>query len=130
MLTAALHHALSFIAGGLHRLVTSCAVIVRNRIALRQLAELDDYTLADIGLTRGDLVSAAAQPIYRDPYLVDPFDARRGVHARELDTLARWQIMPGHERLATVAEPGKMSLKVPMNTVATTPVDCSAECQA
>ena len=90
MLTASLYSALSFSARGLRRLASTLTTVVRNRTALKQLGELDERTLSDIGLTRGDLVSARAQPIYRDPYLIDPFDARRRVQARELEALARW----------------------------------------
>lgn len=93
MLTASFYSALSFTARGLRRLASTLTTVLRNRRALKQLSELDDYTLADIGLTRTDLINAHAQPIYRDPYLIDPFDARRRIHASELDVLARWPHM-------------------------------------
>ena len=90
MLTVFLHSAFSSAVSGLVRLVTAGATILRNRAALKNLQELDERTLADIGLTRGDVITAASQPLYRDPMLIDPFDAKRRIHSRELDVLARW----------------------------------------
>lgn len=90
MLTASLIAALSSTASGLRRLASTLSTVARNRAALKNLNELDERILADIGLTRGDLISASAQPLYRDPYLMDPFDARRRLHTKELDVLARW----------------------------------------
>ncbi|MCC6948028.1 MAG: DUF1127 domain-containing protein [Bradyrhizobiaceae bacterium] len=40
---------------------------VEGRRMLRQLALADDRMLKDMGLTRSDLRSAAAEPLYRDP---------------------------------------------------------------
>ncbi|WP_319498927.1 DUF1127 domain-containing protein [uncultured Cohaesibacter sp.] len=90
MLTVILHSALASAVAGVARLVAAGATIARNRAALKSLAELDERTLADIGLTRSDVITASAQPLYRDPLLIDPFDARRRIHSRELDILARW----------------------------------------
>ena len=39
----------------------------RNRRTIAALNEQDDYLLADIGLTRRDVRSAMAEPIWRDP---------------------------------------------------------------
>ena len=39
----------------------------RRRHAAAELAALDDHLLADIGLSRADLVDALAQPVWRDP---------------------------------------------------------------
>ncbi|MDJ1160012.1 DUF1127 domain-containing protein [Chelatococcus sp. SYSU_G07232] len=39
----------------------------RNRLAVRNLAEFDDRTLKDIGLTRSDVDGALAEPLFRDP---------------------------------------------------------------
>ena len=41
-----------------------------KRRDLENLANLDDRMLADIGLTRGDLRDAAAEPLWRDPTAV------------------------------------------------------------
>lgn len=90
MLTAGLFSALSSAARGLRRLGSTLATISRNRSALRRLDELDAHTLADIGLTRGDIVTARVVPFYQDPFLIDPFEDRRRIKAFELDTLARW----------------------------------------
>lgn len=40
---------------------------IRNRRSVKQLVELDDYMLGDIGLTRGDVVSAISGTIGDDP---------------------------------------------------------------
>jgi uncharacterized protein YjiS (DUF1127 family) len=40
---------------------------VRNRRAVRSLAELDDRALADIGLLRTDVHAALARPSFADP---------------------------------------------------------------
>ncbi|WP_319530964.1 DUF1127 domain-containing protein [uncultured Cohaesibacter sp.] len=90
MLTAGFIKTLSFSARGLRRLASTIATVARNRAALNKLNELDERTLADIGLTRGDIISASAVPMRSDPFLIDPFDARRRVHASELEALARW----------------------------------------
>ena len=90
MLTASFINALSFTARGLHRLADGLATTVRNRTALKQLSELDERTLSDIGLTRADISSANAVPFHRDPFLIDPFEDRRRIKAAELEVLARW----------------------------------------
>ncbi len=43
--------------------------VIRNRAAVKSLGDLDDYMLADIGLTRADLREAASVPIHHDPSL-------------------------------------------------------------
>ncbi|WP_373236721.1 DUF1127 domain-containing protein [Cohaesibacter celericrescens] len=108
MLIAALYNALSFTAGGIRRLASPFAIILRNRAALKHMSELDDRTLADIGLTRSDLITASARPLYSDPLLVDPFAARRRIHANDLNTLAR------------------LPRQVPEQTYCVKPVICSA----
>jgi len=40
---------------------------IRNRRDVTQLAEFDDRMLRDIGLTRGDVLDAFAEPLWRDP---------------------------------------------------------------
>jgi uncharacterized protein YjiS (DUF1127 family) len=40
---------------------------LRNRADAAVLARVDDRMLADIGLTRGDVRDAFAEPIWRDP---------------------------------------------------------------
>jgi uncharacterized protein YjiS (DUF1127 family) len=42
-------------------------VAVRHRRELALLADRDDRMLADIGLTRGDLHDARAEPLWHDP---------------------------------------------------------------
>ncbi|WP_316859362.1 DUF1127 domain-containing protein [uncultured Cohaesibacter sp.] len=90
MLTVLMNSVLTFAAHSMRRVVSGLATIARNRAALSQLSELDEHTLADIGLTKGDIVVAASQPLYRNPMLIDPFEARNRIHARELEVLARW----------------------------------------
>jgi uncharacterized protein YjiS (DUF1127 family) len=40
---------------------------VRHRWAVQSLTELDDHTLADIGLLRTDVHAALARPYFADP---------------------------------------------------------------
>lgn len=42
---------------------------LRNRAQINHLAELDDRALADIGLTRGDVIASLEQPMAADPSL-------------------------------------------------------------
>ncbi len=63
--------------GNLHR-VTSAGLVragklvrtLRNRNEVRQLAELDDRSLKDIGLTRSDVQGALAASLLSDPSLI------------------------------------------------------------
>lgn len=48
---------------GIWRLV----VAIKHRRELAHLADFDDRTLADIGLTRTDLRDASSEPLWRDP---------------------------------------------------------------
>lgn len=50
-----------------YRAATAFTVTVRNRWQLKQLHDLDDHLLADIGLTRADLREAAEMPLLSDP---------------------------------------------------------------
>lgn len=45
----------------------SLAGLLKNRRDASRLAVFDDRMLADIGLTRGDLRDAFAEPVWRDP---------------------------------------------------------------
>jgi uncharacterized protein YjiS (DUF1127 family) len=60
-------------AGAIRRAIT-------GRRVLRELASFDDRMLRDIGLSRNDLRSAAAEPLYRDPtaLLAGRVDESRG----------------------------------------------------
>ena len=42
---------------------------LRHRAQINHLAELDDRALADIGLTRGDVIASLEQPMACDPSL-------------------------------------------------------------
>ncbi|WP_131113629.1 DUF1127 domain-containing protein [Lichenihabitans psoromatis] len=42
------------------------AILERRRV-VGQLSSLDDYMLRDIGITRFDVASVLAEPLYRDP---------------------------------------------------------------
>jgi uncharacterized protein YjiS (DUF1127 family) len=59
----------------------------RNRRDLQILAGFDDRMLADIGLTRGDVRDAVAEPLWRDPtnILVSRVHERRGTRRRRPD---------------------------------------------
>ena len=62
---------------------------VKNRRGAASLSGLDDRMLADIGLTRGDLHDAYAEPVWRDPtaVLVSRVQERR-VNRRRTITLS------------------------------------------
>jgi len=56
----------------------------KHRHDIRLLSEFDDRMLADIGLTRGDLRDAVAEPAWRDPsaLLTQRVRSRRAARAR------------------------------------------------
>jgi len=60
---APLGRAVAALALGVWRLV----VAVKHRRTLARLADLDDWMLNDIGLTRGDLHDAYLERLWRDP---------------------------------------------------------------
>ena len=96
MLTAVLFNSAAAAKAGIRRLATSLGTIFRNRVALNQLSQLDDRTLADIGLTRLDVANAKAQPVHKDPYILDPFAARRRQTARSAKVSASEIEVPAH----------------------------------
>ncbi len=53
--------------GWLVRVLVSFAKAFRDRQEVRNLAELDERMLKDIGLTRDDVVSALAEPLHHRP---------------------------------------------------------------
>jgi uncharacterized protein YjiS (DUF1127 family) len=52
------------------RALGQVALAWRRRNDAATLASFDDYMLRDIGLTRGDLQDALAEPLWRDPTAV------------------------------------------------------------
>ena len=54
-------------AAAVTRAAWQLVVAVRHRRELAFLADHDDRMLADIGLTRGDLHDARAEPLWHDP---------------------------------------------------------------
>jgi uncharacterized protein YjiS (DUF1127 family) len=48
-------------------LASSFVRAVGNRRAIQSLTDLDDHTLADIGLLRADVNAALARPYFADP---------------------------------------------------------------
>jgi uncharacterized protein YjiS (DUF1127 family) len=57
----------SEVPAALFRVVERIARFYRNRAALTALGALSDHELRDIGLTRGDLITASAAPSGSDP---------------------------------------------------------------
>jgi uncharacterized protein YjiS (DUF1127 family) len=55
---------------GLLRQAMSMFDTIEDRRAVRHLAELDDRFLKDIGLTRSDVGSALAEPMFRKPSIL------------------------------------------------------------
>lgn len=76
MLTVAFFRGLTQTMQGIHRLATHLNRVVKNRRALRQLSELDNHGLADIGLKRLDVSLARATPFYGDPFKLAPLDQK------------------------------------------------------
>ena len=66
--------------GWIARRVGAIGRAIAGRRVLRELASFDDRMLRDIGLSRHDLRSAAAEPLYRDPtsLLAGRVDESRG----------------------------------------------------
>ncbi len=70
--SARTHSGVSTLAGigrGVRNAIAVAFTVIRNRAAVKSLGDLDDYMLADIGLTRADLREAASAPIHHDPTL-------------------------------------------------------------
>jgi uncharacterized protein YjiS (DUF1127 family) len=49
------------------RKVAAFRTALAHRREVRQLAELDDWMLKDIGLVRGDVDGALSEPLFRNP---------------------------------------------------------------
>jgi len=65
--TPVLANAFRALAKGLKRIVLWPAHVAASRRLMNQLAEFSDQQLSDIGITRGDVASAAAAPLDVDP---------------------------------------------------------------
>ena len=81
--------------GNLHLVASAALVrtgtlvrILRNRHEVRKLAELDERSLKDIGLTRSDVQGALAASLLSDPSLVLG-DIAGMEHGRAADHMAR-----------------------------------------
>jgi uncharacterized protein YjiS (DUF1127 family) len=61
----------------LARIAARIAEAVRGRRALGELAQLDPHILADIGLSRSDVLAAFERPLAEDPTLYLARIARR-----------------------------------------------------
>lgn len=66
------------VAGGVRALKT----VWERRRLIGQLGALDDYMLRDIGITRQDIVSLTAEPMFRDPTILLAARARDTREAR------------------------------------------------
>ena len=68
------------VLGWIARRVGAIGQAIAGRRVLRELASFDDRMLRDIGLSRNDLRSVAAEPLYRDPtaLLAGRVDESRG----------------------------------------------------
>jgi uncharacterized protein YjiS (DUF1127 family) len=60
--------------------VAEAWTIYRNRRQMHHLTELDDYLLADIGLTRNDVEEAVSLPLHEDPTRYIALSVRTGGH--------------------------------------------------
>lgn len=70
-------------AGALARRIGRILTAFEHRREVRQLAELDDRILKDIGLSRGDVETALLEPMFRNPsvLLVRSSERHRRVQA-------------------------------------------------
>jgi uncharacterized protein YjiS (DUF1127 family) len=79
----------------------------RRRRDAARLASFDDYMLRDIGLTRGDLNDALAEPLWRDPTAVlvrrqSERRAYRGYRPMPTERHAAPPIVPDADPLASL----------------------------
>lgn len=63
----AAHLAVHFVRDGALGIGAAVTALINRRRAAQSLAKFDGRMLADIGLTRNDVDSAFAEPIWRDP---------------------------------------------------------------
>jgi len=92
-------HAVAKLGASLVRFGRGLAAAWRRRNDMAVLASFDDVMLKDIGLSRGDVRDAIAQPLWRDPTAV--LELRR-IERRSARNAAR----PGwHRRSAPLACP-------------------------
>ena len=76
-------HVVAKLGAGLARVERGLVAAWRRRNDMAVLASFDDVMLKDIGLSRGDVVDAIAQPLWRDPTatLAHRRDERRSARA-------------------------------------------------
>lgn len=74
--------------------------IWEERREIERLGGLDDRMLADIGLTRHDLTSALAQPLYVDASEVLANRVREAYAARRASTIAALEVGQRYRRAA------------------------------
>lgn len=94
MFLATLKTAFSYLYRHIKRLGEGTNAMIGNRRALRQLYQLDDRTLADIGIVRGSVASHELWSSRWDSQLRDPHEARRRLKEIELEEAARLDIQP------------------------------------
>lgn len=67
----------------------------RSRRQIVPLSQLDDHLLQDIGLQRGDILAALAQPLHRDPsHVLKELCCRSGLFIKHLRDAAAPQPVP------------------------------------
>ena len=72
--------------------VRALNTVWERRRLIGQLGALDDHMLRDIGITRQDIVSSLAEPMFRDPTIrlaARALDAREARRAFALDVRSR-----------------------------------------
>ncbi len=82
--TATFVSTLGLVFGRAVRSVVALATAWERRRIVGQLGALDDHMLNDIGITRQDVLSVLAEPLYRDPseqLAARASDARRAKRA-------------------------------------------------
>jgi uncharacterized protein YjiS (DUF1127 family) len=94
------------------RAVRGFVAAVKNRLEVRELYQLDDRALKDIGLMRADVDAALGMPLHLDPsrHLVDVAGGAQGQRAERHAPFAV------SERLDYVRRPDAHLRPVPANT--------------
>lgn len=110
MFLAILKGAFSHLYRQARRLGAGTNAMIGNRRALHQLHQLDDRTLADIGIVRGSLTQNELWSSRWDSQLVDPYDARRRLKEIELQEAVRLDIQAS-DPIASERQKENRSLK-------------------
>lgn len=115
MFLAMLKAAFSYLYRQIKRFGSGTNVMLDNRRALQQLHQLDDRTLADIGIVRASVTNHELWSSRWDSQLGDPYQARRRLREMELQEAVRFDVQPSDpvcmEHLDSRFEPADLELR-------------------